>query len=83
MYQAPAPGIDSDICIQQIFGEGENVDVFGSLTVHSVNLDKTFTTSLFHPCGGAGWPDHLQAVPEGHLWHRFDLSSRWYLDISG
>ena len=28
--------------IQQIFGEGENVAVFGSFTVHSVILDKTF-----------------------------------------
>ncbi|MBW4592524.1 MAG: nuclear transport factor 2 family protein [Brasilonema angustatum HA4187-MV1] len=28
--------------IQQIFGEGENVAVFGSFTVHSVKLDKTF-----------------------------------------
>lgn len=30
--------------IQQIFGEGENVAVFGSFTVHSVRLDKTFTS---------------------------------------
>lgn len=30
--------------IQQIFGEGENVAVFGSFTVHSVNLDKTFVS---------------------------------------
>ncbi|MEH2011674.1 nuclear transport factor 2 family protein [Nostoc sp.] len=28
--------------IQQIFGEGENVAVFGSFTVHSVKRDKTF-----------------------------------------
>ncbi len=28
--------------IQQIFGEGENVAVFGSFTVHSVKLGKTF-----------------------------------------
>jgi hypothetical protein len=30
--------------IQQIFGEGENVAVFGSFTVHSVKLDKTFVS---------------------------------------
>lgn len=30
--------------IQQIFGEGENVAAFGSFTVHSVNLDKTFVS---------------------------------------
>ncbi|MEH2273875.1 MAG: nuclear transport factor 2 family protein [Nostoc sp.] len=30
--------------IQQIFGEGENVAVFGSFTVHSVILDKTFVS---------------------------------------
>ena len=30
--------------IQEIFGEGENVAVFGSFTVHSVRLDKTFTS---------------------------------------
>ena len=30
--------------IQQIFSEGENVAVFGSFTVHSVRLDKTFTS---------------------------------------
>ncbi len=30
--------------IQQIFGEGENVAVFGTFTVHSVKLDKIFTS---------------------------------------
>jgi uncharacterized protein len=30
--------------IQQIFSEGENVAVFGSFTVHSVKLDKTFVS---------------------------------------
>lgn len=31
-----------DFTIRDIFGEGENVAVFGSFTVHSVKLDKTF-----------------------------------------
>ncbi len=30
--------------IQDIFGSGENVAVFGSFTVHSVKLDKTFVS---------------------------------------
>lgn len=30
--------------IQDIFGEGENVAAFGSFTVHSVRLDKRFTS---------------------------------------
>lgn len=30
--------------IRHIFGEGENVAVFGSFTVHSVKLDKTFVS---------------------------------------
>jgi uncharacterized protein len=30
--------------IQHIFGEGENVADFGSFTVHSVKLDKTFVS---------------------------------------
>ena len=33
-----------DFDIRQIFGEGENVAVFGSFTVHSVKLDKTFVS---------------------------------------
>ena len=30
--------------IQQIFGEGKNVAVFGTFTVHSVKLDKIFVS---------------------------------------
>ncbi|MEI1373184.1 nuclear transport factor 2 family protein [Nostoc sp. UHCC 0926] len=33
-----------DFDVRDIFGEGENVAVFGSFTVHSVKLDKTFTS---------------------------------------
>jgi hypothetical protein len=33
-----------DFDIRDIFGEGDNVAVFGSFTLHSVKLDKTFTS---------------------------------------
>lgn len=34
----------SDFTPQQAFGEGENVAVFGSFTVHSNKLGKTFVS---------------------------------------
>jgi uncharacterized protein len=33
-----------DFTIHEIFSSGENVALFGSFTVHSVRLDKTFTS---------------------------------------
>ena len=54
-----------DFTIQEIFSSGENVAVFGSFTVHSFRLDKTFTSPFsVHAKVRAGQVTYMQYMED-------------------
>jgi hypothetical protein len=54
-----------DFTIQDIFSSGENVAVFGSFTVHSLRLNKTFTSPFsVHAKLRAGQVTYMQYLED-------------------
>ena len=66
--------------VTSMFGEGEDVAVFGYLHLPLQHPGKGCDVTVLDPCQGGRRQGHLPAVPRGQLRHRRQFPQRGLLD---